>query len=149
MASLLRNEIIYYWSNPLVWMRMVVFYVICMSCLTCLLLKVVFNTITLTHVYPKGQLGGRHSHDCMVVGFTTTYAIHAYHHWSCEYKSRSDEVYSIQHYVIKFDSEFVTDHWFSPDIPVPSTNKTDCHNITEILLKVVLNTITHPNPVDN
>jgi hypothetical protein len=27
-------------------------------------------------------------------------------------------------------------------IPVSSTNKTDCHNITEILLKVALNTIT-------
>jgi hypothetical protein len=26
--------------------------------------------------------------------------------------------------------------------PASSTNKTDCHNITEILLKVVLNTIT-------
>jgi hypothetical protein len=26
--------------------------------------------------------------------------------------------------------------------PVSSTNKTDCHNITEIFLKVVLNTIT-------
>ena len=26
--------------------------------------------------------------------------------------------------------------------PVSSTNKTDCHNIAEILLKVVLNTIT-------
>jgi hypothetical protein len=26
--------------------------------------------------------------------------------------------------------------------PVSSTNKTDCHDITEILLKVVLNTIT-------
>jgi hypothetical protein len=25
-----------------------------------------------------------------------------------------------------------------------STNKTDCHEITEILLKVALNTITHP-----
>jgi hypothetical protein len=148
MASLLRNEIIYYWY-PLVWMRRGVFYVIHMFCLTCLLLKVVFNTITLTPVYPKGQLGVRHGRDRMVVGFTTTYAIHAYHHWSCEYESHSDEVYSIQHYVIKFDSEFVTDLWFSLDIPVPSTNKTDCHNISEILLKVVLNTITHPNPVDN
>jgi hypothetical protein len=29
-------------------------------------------------------------------------------------------------------------------IPVSSTNKTDCHDITEILLKVVLNTITLP-----
>ena len=32
--------------------------------------------------------------------------------------------------------------WFSPGIAVSSTNKTDSHNITEILLKVVLNTIT-------
>jgi hypothetical protein len=30
--------------------------------------------------------------------------------------------------------------WFSPGPPVSSTNKTDCHNITEILLKVALNT---------
>jgi hypothetical protein len=32
--------------------------------------------------------------------------------------------------------------WFSPDSPVSSTNKTVCHNITETLLKVALNTIT-------
>ena len=31
---------------------------------------------------------------------------------------------------------------FSPGTLVFSTNKTDCHDITEILLKVVLNTIT-------
>jgi len=24
--------------------------------------------------------GGRHGHDCMIVGFTTTYVISAYHH---------------------------------------------------------------------
>jgi hypothetical protein len=30
--------------------------------------------------------------------------------------------------------------WFSPGTPVSSTNKTDCHNITEILLKVALST---------
>jgi hypothetical protein len=35
-----------------------------------------------------------------------------------------------------------TGRWFSPGIPVSSTNKTDCHNITEIVLKVALNTIT-------
>jgi len=34
-----------------------------------------------------------------------------------------------------------TGRWFSPDPPVSSTNKTDQHDITEILLKVVLNTI--------
>jgi hypothetical protein len=31
--------------------------------------------------------------------------------------------------------------WLSPDTPVSSTNKTDRHDITEILLKVALNTI--------
>jgi hypothetical protein len=32
--------------------------------------------------------------------------------------------------------------WFSPGTPVSSTNKTDRHDITEILLKGVLNIIT-------
>jgi hypothetical protein len=32
--------------------------------------------------------------------------------------------------------------WFSPGTPVSSTNKTDGHDITEILLKVALKTIT-------
>jgi hypothetical protein len=35
--------------------------------------------------------------------------------------------------------------WFSPDPPVSSTNKTDRRNITEILLKVALNTIKQTN----
>jgi hypothetical protein len=39
------------------------------------------------------------------VGFTTTYAISTYHHKRCEFKSRSCEVCSIQHYVIKFVSD--------------------------------------------
>jgi len=39
----------------------------------------------------------------MEVGFTTTYAISAYHHWH-EFESCVGEVYSIQHYVIKFVS---------------------------------------------
>jgi hypothetical protein len=34
-----------------------------------------------------------------------------------------------------------TGWWFSP---ASSTNKTDCHNITEILLKVAFNTIKQP-----
>ena len=32
--------------------------------------------------------------------------------------------------------------WFYRGTPVFTNNKTDCHNITEILLKVALNTIT-------
>ena len=38
--------------------------------------------------------------------------------------------------------------WFSPCTPVSSTNKTDHHdiqNVTELLLKVVLNTINPTN----
>jgi len=38
----------------------------------------------------------------MVVWFTTTYAISAYHHWCCESESRSER--GVQHYVIKFVS---------------------------------------------
>jgi len=34
-----------------------------------------------------------------------------------------------------------TGQWFSPGTPVFSTNKTDYHDITEILLKMMLNTI--------
>jgi len=34
---------------------------------------------------------------------------------------------------------------FSPGTPVSSTNKTDHHDITEILLKVALNTIKQAN----
>jgi len=36
----------------------------------------------------------------------------------------------------------VTGQWFSPGTPVSSINKTDRHDITEILLKVAFNTIT-------
>jgi hypothetical protein len=32
------------------------------------------------------------------------------------------------------------DLWFSPGLPVSSTNKTDRHDIAEMLLKVALNT---------
>jgi len=34
-----------------------------------------------------------------------------------------------------------TGRWSSPDPPVSSSNKTDCYDITEILLKVALNNI--------
>ena len=36
---------------------------------------------------------------------------------------------------------FAAGQWFSPGTPVFSTNKNDHHDITEILLKVALNTI--------
>ena len=81
--------------------------------------------------------------DRMVVGFTATCAISTYHHWSCEFEPRSwegvldmtlcDKVY---HWL-----DTVTGWWFSPGTPVSSINKSDRHDINEILMKVALNTI--------
>jgi len=39
----------------------------------------------------------------------------------------------------------VTGLWFSPDTPISSTNKSDRHDISEILLKVALNIINQAN----
>jgi len=50
------------------------------------------------------------------------------------------EVYSIQHYVIKFVSDLRQ---------VSSTNKTGRHDTTEILLKMALNTIQPNQPSNN
>jgi hypothetical protein len=41
-----------------------------------------------------------------------------------------------------------TRQWFSQGTPISSTNKTDCHDINEILLKVVLNTINQSNLIE-
>jgi hypothetical protein len=41
-----------------------------------------------------------------------------------------------------------TDRWFSPGRPVSSTNKTDRHDITEILLKMTLKTIKQTNIIN-
>jgi hypothetical protein len=50
-------------------------------------------------------------------------------------------MYDSRRLVIKF-SVTCAGRWFSPGTPVSSTNKTDGHDATEILLKVTLNTIT-------
>ena len=84
-----------------------------------------------------------HGRDRMVVGFITTYAISAYHHLCCDFESHSGEVYAIQQYVIKFLSDlrqvggFLRVLRFPPPIKLTAT-------ITEILLKLALNTITFP-----
>ena len=51
------------------------------------------------------------------------------------------EVYSIQHYVIKVCQSLARGRWLSLGTLVSSTNKTDRLDITEIVLKVALNTI--------
>ena len=56
------------------------------------------------------------------------------------------EVFSIQHYVIKFVSDARQVGDFLRVIQLSSTNKTYRHDITEILLKVSLNTINLNQP---
>ena len=52
------------------------------------------------YVHKSTDKKGCCCHDRMVVGFTATCAISAYHHKSCEFVPRSwCEVYSIQHVV--------------------------------------------------
>ena len=101
------------------------------------------HTLEVSHntcnIYNQAAFCGR---DRMVIGLTTIYAIGAYHHWCCEFESRSRR--SLQHYVIKFVSDLRQVGGFSPGPPVSSTNKTYLHDITEILLKVALNTIKQP-----
>jgi hypothetical protein len=90
---------------------------------------------------------GRRGHDRMEVEFTTTCAISAYHHYSCEFEPCSWDVYSIQHYVIKFVSYLWQIGGFLrvPRLP-PPIKLTATIIITEILLKVALNTINlHQN----
>ena len=78
-------------------------------------------------------------HDRMVVRFTTTYAISAYHHWCCEFESRPWR--GVQQYVIKFVSDLrQVGGLLSPGPPISSTNKTDRHDITEILLNTIKQT---------
>ena len=70
----------------------------------------------------------------MVVGFTTTYAISAYHHWCCEFESSSGR--GLKPYMIKIVSDFWQVGGFLRVLPIKLTAM-----ITEILLKVALNTI--------
>ena len=84
--------------------------------------------------------GGRHGRDYMVIGSTTTYAISAYHQ-CCKFELRSGEVYFDTTLCDKVCQWLAASWWF---FTVSFTNETDRHDITEILLKVALNTITIP-----
>jgi len=74
--------------------------------------------------------------DHLVVGFTTTCTISAYHHLSCEFKPWSWR--GVLNTTLDKVCQWIASRWFSP---ASFTNKTDCHDITEIVLKVALNTI--------
>ena len=76
--------------------------------------------------------GDRHGSDRMVVGFTTTCAIIK------KLWVETPLIARCTRYNIMW---FVTGRRFSPGTLVLSTNKTDRHDISEILLEVALNTL--------
>ena len=86
--------------------------------------------------------GSRRGRDRMVVGFTTTCSISAYHHWSCEFEPCSWQGVLDTTLCDKVFRWLVTGQWFPVGTPLSSNYETDHHNITEILLKVPLNTIS-------
>ena len=73
-----------------------------------------------------------YSRDPIIVGFTTTYVSVPITTKDVSSNPAYGEAYS------KVFQWLVPGRWFSP---ASSTNKTDRHNITEILLKVAFNTI--------
>jgi len=82
---------------------------------------------------------GRRGRDLMVVEFTTTKSISTYHHWCCEFwisiRARGTKICD------KVCQWLATGRWFSLCPPVSSTNETNRHDITDILLKVELSII--------
>ena len=92
------------------------------------------NHLTLNH------WGGHCGPDCMAVEFITKCAISAYPHLSYEFEFRSWRGV-LDTLCDKVCQWLVTGWWFSPGTLVSSTIRTDHHNITEIVLKVALNTI--------
>jgi hypothetical protein len=66
-----------------------------------------FNVIhSLLHIWILTTIyRGRSGRHRLVIWFITIWAISAYHHQRCEIEPRTGEVYSVQHYVIKFVSD--------------------------------------------
>ena len=97
----------------------------------------------------KRTYRGRHGGDRMVVGFTTTYVISAYHHWCSDVVSSNldlGEVYNIMWYSLSVTCDrSVVFSWYS----VSSAYKIDRHDIAKILFKVALNTIKQTNKQTN
>jgi hypothetical protein len=90
---------------------------------------------------------GRRGRDPMVIGFTTTCAISSYYHWCCYFEPRSRRGVLDTTLCDKVWQWIATGRRFSPGTPVSSTNKTGRHDISEIMLKVALNTINQPTTI--
>jgi hypothetical protein len=86
----------------------------------------------------------------MAVRLITTCVISAYHHKSCEFEPRSWRGVLDTTLCDKVYQGLTTGRWFSHDTPVSSTNKTDHHDMAELLVKVALNTINQTSqPIRN
>ena len=101
-----------------------------------------FSCIYLLH-YCISSRGRRPCRDRIGVGVKTTCAISVYHHWSCDFVPRSWRGVPDTTICDTMSQWLATGEWFSPRTPVSPANKTDCHDIAEILLKVMLKTINH------
>ena len=75
------------------------------------------------------------------------YAIITYHHWCCEFESRSER--GVQHYVIKFINGLRQVDGFLRVLRFPPPIKLITDDITKILLKVAWNTIKQTNKQTN
>jgi hypothetical protein len=73
--------------------------------------------------------------------YSYTCAISVYHPQRYEFEPRSWQGVLDTTLCDKVCQWLATDQWFSPSTPITSTNITDRHDITEILLKMALNTI--------
>jgi hypothetical protein len=80
----------------------------------------------------------------MVVEFTTTCAIIAYHLYNCKFEPHSWWDALDTALCDKVRQWLATGRWFPPGTQVSSTNKTDLQDIAEILLNAALSTINQP-----
>jgi len=99
--------------------------------------KLYCKCLTIVYICCRSRRGCR-GRDGIVVGFTITYAISA----SCEFESHSWRGVLDTTLCDQVCQWLAAGQWFSSGTLVSSTNKTDHHDITEILLKVALNTTT-------
>ena len=92
---------------------------------------------------------GRHGRDRMLWSFDLQLLVQSVSNTTKFVSSNPvhGEVYSIQHYVVKFKWR-ATDRWFSSSTPVSSTNKNDApRNNWNIQLKVAFNIINQTKPL--
>jgi len=103
-------------------------------------MAVVLDTTLFDDVYQWLETGRWFSPDGPVSS-TNTCAISANHHWRCEFESHSWQGVLNTTLCDKVCQWLAIGRWFSTGTPASFTNKTDLHDIAEILLKVALNTI--------